>query len=76
VAKVRLIAAEPRVVPWLGAQTTVQPDQVVTVPDAQFEAYVCQSEVWEPVEEPTEPDPEPAPAPRPARKTTTSRTED
>lgn len=51
-AKVRLIAAEPRIVPWLGPGTVVEPDQVVEVPDAQFESYVCQPAVWEPVAEP------------------------
>ena len=50
-AKVRLIAAEPRIVPWLDSKT-VQPDQVVEVPDEQFDAYVCQLAVWESVEEP------------------------
>lgn len=49
-AKVRFIAPETRDVPWLGR--TVQPDEVVEVPDAQYDSYVCQPEVWVPVEEP------------------------
>jgi hypothetical protein len=55
VAKIRLIAPVARVVPGLGRRT-VQPDEVVTVPDRDFESYVCQPEIWQPVEEPkTEP---------------------
>lgn len=50
-AKVRLIAAEERLVPWLG-QRLVHPDEVVEVPDDQFDAYVCQPGTWQPVEEP------------------------
>ena len=50
-ARIRLIDVEPRIVPWLGSQT-VQPDQVVEVPDDQYDAYVCQPAVWESVEEP------------------------
>lgn len=50
-AKVRLAASEPRIVPWLGS-AIVQPDQVVEIPDDQFDAYVCQPAVWEAVEEP------------------------
>lgn len=54
-AKIRLIAASPRRVPGLGGRT-VQPDEVVTVPDTEFESYVCQTETWQPVAEPkTEP---------------------
>ncbi|MGA6159592.1 hypothetical protein ACPEIC_40360 [Stenotrophomonas sp. NPDC087984] len=51
-ASVRLIDAEPRIVPWLGPEVVVQPDQVVEVPDAHVDAYVCQSAVWELVGEP------------------------
>lgn len=54
-AKVRLIAGEPRIVPWLGQNRTVQPDEVVEIPDGHFEAYVCQPSVWQPVEEPKKP---------------------
>lgn len=50
-AKVRLIAPEARIVPELGGRT-VQPDEVVEVPDERFEGYVCQATVWQPVEEP------------------------
>lgn len=51
-AKFRLVADEPRIAPWLGPETVVQPDEVVTVPDDHFDAYACQTAVWEPVEEP------------------------
>lgn len=51
VAKVRLIADEPRIVPWLGPERTVQPDEVVEVPDEQLDSYVCQPAVWELVAE-------------------------
>lgn len=51
-ASVRLIAPEPRIVPWLGPEVVVQPDQVVEVPDAHADAYTCQPDVWELVGEP------------------------
>jgi hypothetical protein len=50
-ARVRFIGPEPVTVPELGEQE-IQPDQVVEVPDARFEGYVCQSANWESVEEP------------------------
>lgn len=50
-ARVRLIGSEPVTVPELG-QIEIQPDQVVEVPDARFEGFVCQPGAWEPVEEP------------------------
>lgn len=50
-AKFRLVADEPRMVPWLGGQL-IQPDHVITVPDAHYEAYACQPAVWESVAEP------------------------
>lgn len=50
-AKVRFIGPEEVMVPELGDRV-VQPDQVVEVPDERFEAYVCQTENWESVEEP------------------------
>lgn len=50
-ARVRFIGSEPVTVPELGSRV-VQPDQVVEVPDARFEGYVCQITKWEPVEEP------------------------
>lgn len=49
-AKVRLIADEPRIVPWLDNRL-VQPDEVVEVPDEQVESYVCQPAAWELVAE-------------------------
>jgi hypothetical protein len=49
-ARVRLITDEPRIVPWLGR--TVQPDEVVTIPDEHTDPYTCQPAAWELVEEP------------------------
>ncbi|MFD9306136.1 hypothetical protein ACFWCB_26365 [Streptomyces sp. NPDC060048] len=51
-AKVRWIGPVPVTVPEL-ADRTVQPDEVVEVPDARYDGYVCQTSNWEPVEEPT-----------------------
>ncbi|MEU9793831.1 hypothetical protein AB0E27_24920 [Streptomyces sparsogenes] len=51
-ASVRLIADEPRIVPWLGPEVVVEPDQVVEVPDEHADAYACQTTVWELVGEP------------------------
>ena len=63
-AEVRFIGTAAHVVPWLGR--TVQPDDVVTVPDEQFDAYVCQPALWQSV---TEPAPaEPALLTKPARR--------
>ena len=50
-ARVRFIGPEPVTVPELGDRE-VQPDEVVEVPDARFEGYVCQPTNWESVEEP------------------------
>ncbi|AKN71230.1 hypothetical protein QR97_27905 [Streptomyces sp. PBH53] len=50
-ARVRFIGPEPVTVPELGGRT-VEPDEVVEVPDGRFEGYVCQPGTWEPVEEP------------------------
>lgn len=50
-ARVRYIGAEPVTVPELGSRT-VQPDEIVEVPDQRFEGYVCQPSTWEGVEEP------------------------
>ncbi|MCX5112210.1 hypothetical protein OOK13_40255 [Streptomyces sp. NBC_00378] len=50
-ARVRYIGAEPVTVPELGSKT-IQPDEVVEVPDARFEGYLCQPQTWESVEEP------------------------
>ncbi|MFD8404666.1 hypothetical protein ACFV1G_08280 [Streptomyces anulatus] len=50
-ARVRYIGAEPVTVPELGSRT-VQPDEIVEVPDQRFEGYVCQPSAWEGVEEP------------------------
>lgn len=51
-ARVRYIGAEPVNVPELGPGRTVQPDELVEVPDERFDGYVCQPANWEPVEEP------------------------
>ncbi|MFD9192993.1 hypothetical protein ACFWCA_32865 [Streptomyces phaeochromogenes] len=50
-ARVRYVGAEPVSVPELGGRT-VEPDQVVEVPDERYPGYVCQSQTWESVEEP------------------------
>ncbi|MFB7285436.1 hypothetical protein [Actinacidiphila glaucinigra] len=50
-ARVRFVGAEPVSVPELGDRV-VEPDEVVEVPDARFEGYVCQPANWESVEEP------------------------
>ncbi len=50
-ARVRLIGPEPVTVPELGGRT-VEPDEIVEVPDDRFEAYVCQTATWESIEEP------------------------
>ena len=50
-ARVRFIGPEPVTVPELG-EKVVQPDEVVEVPDARFEGYVCQASTWQVVEEP------------------------
>lgn len=49
-ARVRYLGPEPVTVPELGR--TVEPDEVVEVPDERFEGYVCQPTNWEPIEEP------------------------
>ncbi|MFE4679189.1 hypothetical protein [Streptomyces sp. NPDC056723] len=50
-ARVRYIGAEPVTVPELGSRT-VQPDEMVEVPDARFDGYVGQTATWEAVDEP------------------------
>ncbi|MGX1711347.1 hypothetical protein ACWIFI_18690 [Streptomyces albidoflavus] len=50
-ARVRFIGREPVTVPELGGRS-VEPDEVVEVPDERFEGYVCQPGTWESVEEP------------------------
>jgi hypothetical protein len=50
-ARVRFLGAEPVTVPELGDRE-IQPDEVVEVPDARFDGYVCQEQTWQPVEEP------------------------
>lgn len=54
-ARVRYLGPEPVTVPELGGRE-VQPDEVVEVPDARFEGYVCQTTNWEAVEEPKAPE--------------------
>lgn len=50
-ARVRYVGPEPVTVPELSSRT-IQPDEVVEVPDARFDGYVCQPAAWEGVEEP------------------------
>jgi hypothetical protein len=61
-AKVRLLAPEERLVPWI--DRIVQPDEVVTIPDEHVESYTCQPAVWELVESTTEAKASKRPAPR------------
>lgn len=63
-ARVRYIGAEPVTVPELGSRT-VQPDEMVEVPDARFDGYVCQPATWEGIEEPKDETP-----PAPLKKST------
>ncbi|MFD9111631.1 hypothetical protein [Streptomyces bottropensis] len=49
-ARVRYLGPEQVTVPELGR--TVEPDEIVEVPDARFEGYACQLSNWEVVEEP------------------------
>jgi hypothetical protein len=56
-ARVRYLGHEQVTVPELGR--TVEPDEIVEVPDERFEGYACQPANWEPIEEPkaaTEPE--------------------
>ena len=50
-ARVRLIGPESVRVPELDNRT-VEPDEVVEVPDDRYAGYVCQPATWEGVEEP------------------------
>lgn len=52
-ARVRYLGPEQATVPELNR--TVEPDEVVEVPDGRFEGYVCQTTLWEAVEEPKSP---------------------
>lgn len=49
-ARVRFLGPEQVNVPELGR--TVEPDQIVEIPDERFEGYACQPSNWEVVEEP------------------------
>ncbi|MER7967673.1 hypothetical protein ABTX35_01420 [Streptomyces sp. NPDC096080] len=62
-ARVRYLGPEQVTVPELGR--SVEPDEVVEVPDERFEGYVCQPSNWEAVEEPKD---EKAPAKKTAAK--------
>ncbi|WP_330348171.1 hypothetical protein [Streptomyces sp. NBC_00582] len=57
-ARVRYLGPEQVTVPELGR--TVEPDEIVEVPDERFEGYACQPSNWEVIEEPKD---EAAPAP-------------
>lgn len=50
-ARVRFVGPDPVLVPELGNRT-VDPDQLVTVPDERYWGYICQPSLWEGVEEP------------------------
>lgn len=63
-ARVRYIGAEPVTVPELGSRT-IHPDELVEVPDARYDGYVCQASVWKAVDEPRADQP-------PAKKSTTT----
>ncbi|WP_416983553.1 hypothetical protein [Streptomyces sp. T028] len=65
-ARVRYLGPEQVTVPELGR--TVEPDEIVEVPDARFEGYACQPSNWEVIEEPKETAP-PAPLKKTAAKT-------
>jgi hypothetical protein len=71
-ARVRYIGAEPVTVPELGSRT-VQPDEMVEVPDARFDGYVCQTATWEAVEEPKADQPAPKKMTTAAKAATTSK---
>lgn len=43
--KIRNVSGEPLAVPELNWRT-VQPDEVVDVPDARADAYTCQPSTW------------------------------
>ncbi|MFI7137194.1 hypothetical protein ACIBQ5_05325 [Streptomyces massasporeus] len=61
-ARVRYLGPEPVTVPELGR--AVEPDEVVEVPDARYDGYICQPATWETVEEPADyaaPEPEQVP---------------
>ncbi|EGX60093.1 hypothetical protein SZN_09231 [Streptomyces zinciresistens K42] len=64
-ARVRYIGPGAVTVPELGGRT-VEPDEVVEVPDRRFDGYVCQVSVWEAVEEPA---PDGGPKAAPVKKT-------
>jgi hypothetical protein len=66
-ARVRYIGPEPVTVPELGGRT-VEPDEVVEIPDQRFEAYACQVTTWEAVDEPRAQDEVPTLAPTPLKK--------
>jgi hypothetical protein len=63
-ARVRYLGPEQVTVPELGR--TVEPDEVVEVPDDRFDGYVCQPANWEAVEEPKPKQPTPT---APVKKT-------
>jgi hypothetical protein len=67
-ARVRFIGPETVTVPELGNRS-VEPDEVVEVPDHRFDGYVCQPGTWEPVEEPKD-----EAAPEPLKKTAAAKT--
>ncbi|MEU2143620.1 hypothetical protein ABZ741_04815 [Streptomyces globisporus] len=67
-ARARYIGPEPVSVPELGR--TIEPDEIVEVPDERFEGYVSQPLNWEGIEEPKDEKPS-AKKTTPAAKTAT-----
>ncbi|MFK0151200.1 hypothetical protein ACIQVK_03845 [Streptomyces sp. NPDC090493] len=61
-ARVRYLGHEQVTVPELGR--TVEPDEIVDIPDERWEGYVCQPANWEPIEDPKPADEPEAPAPK------------
>ncbi|ARF75682.1 hypothetical protein B7C62_28070 [Kitasatospora albolonga] len=50
-ARVRYVGRDPVTVPELGGRS-IQPDEMVEVPDDRYDGYVCQPGTWEAVEDP------------------------
>ncbi|MET9088144.1 hypothetical protein ABZX77_40745 [Streptomyces sp. NPDC004237] len=81
-ARVRYLGHEQVTVPELGR--TVEPDEIVDVPDERYWGYACQSANWEEIEppvgfvppgsEPEEEQPEQPPEPQEEPKTLVKKT--
>jgi len=73
VAKGRFTGDEPHMVPEL-SDCLIEPDEIVTVPDDRFDAYLLNPDLWEPVEEPKTPPPAEEPPATPAVKKAAAKT--